>query len=168
MEPRVAVVMGSKSDLEVMQEAIEVLKEFGVPHEVRILSAHRVPDDVADFSEKAASRGIRVVIAGAGWAAHLAGSIAARTVLPVIGVPVDSSPLKGWDALLSTVQMPPGIPVATVSVGKGGARNAAYLAIEILALTDENLQRKLTAFREEIREKVRRADRELQKNHEAG
>lgn len=163
MEPKVAVVMGSESDLDVMQGAMEVLKEFGVPYEARILSAHRLPEEVADFSEKAASRGIRVIIAGAGWAAHLAGAIAARTLLPVIGVPIDSSPLQGWDALLSTVQMPPGVPVATVSIGKGGARNAAYLAVEILALSDENLLAKLRDFREKTREKIRKADRELQK-----
>ena len=160
--PVVSVVMGSKSDWEIMKEALSVLEKFGVPTETRVLSAHRVPDIVADFARQAEKRGIKVIIAGAGWAAHLAGAIAANTTIPVIGVPIDSSPLNGWDALLSTVQMPPGIPVATVSVGKGGAQNAAYLAVQMLALANEELQKKLRDFREETKSKVLKDDREVQ------
>ncbi len=160
--PVVSVVMGSKSDWEIMREALGVLKKFEVPTETRVLSAHRVPDIVADFARQAEKRGIKVIIAGAGWAAHLAGAIAANTTIPVIGVPIDSSPLNGWDALLSTVQMPPGIPVATVSVGKGGAQNAAYLAVQMLALANEELQKKLRDFREETKSKVLKDDREVQ------
>ncbi len=160
--PSVSVVMGSKSDWSVMKEAVDVLNEFGISCEIRILSAHRVPDEVANFAKQAAERGVKVIIAGAGWAAHLAGAIAANTVIPVIGIPIDSSPLQGWDALLATVQMPPGIPVATVSVGKGGAKNAAYLAIQILALSNETLKEKLKSFREEMKQKIRKDDLEIQ------
>ncbi len=161
-ETSVSVVMGSKSDWPIMKEAVNVLKGFGIVCEVRILSAHRVPDEVATFAKQAAERGVKVIIAGAGWAAHLAGAIAANTVIPVIGIPIDSSPLQGWDALLSTVQMPPGIPVATVSIGKGGAKNAAYLAAQILALSDETLREKLKSFREEMKQKIQKDDLEIQ------
>lgn len=164
-QPRVAVIMGSDSDWEVMEGAVEVLREFGVTCEVRVLSAHRIPDDVATFANEASSRGIRVIIAGAGWAAHLAGTIAARTILPVIGVPINSSPLMGWDALLSTVQMPPGIPVATVSVGNGGAKNAAYLALQILAINDEALREKLMFSREQTRKKIKASDKAFREKY---
>jgi len=159
----VSIVMGSESDLAVMQAAADVLRDFDVGYEMRILSAHRVPDVVAKFASDAPSRGIKVVIAGAGWAAHLAGAIAAHATIPVIGVPIDSSPLNGWDALLSTVQMPPGVPVATVSVGKGGAKNAAYLAIEILALADDKLRERLQKFRQKMRESVLAGDSKIQR-----
>ncbi len=158
---KVSVVMGSNSDLKVMEGATEILELFGVPYEVRILSAHRCPDVVYEFSRKAEERGIKVIIAGAGWAAHLAGAIASNTLLPVIGVPIDSSPLNGLDALLSTVQMPSGVPVATVAIGKGGAKNAALLAIEILALEDKELKKKLMDYREKVKREVLEKDREL-------
>lgn len=132
--PRVAVIMGSPSDAGVMKGCVELLQELGLPHEVKVLSAHRTPDLTREYAVSARERGIEVIIAAAGWAAHLAGAIAANTTLPVIGVPIDSSPFKGLDALLSTVQMPSGIPVATVAVGSGGAKNAALLAAQILAL----------------------------------
>lgn len=153
--PLVAAVMGSKSDRSVMEGCSKTLSELGIPHEVRVLSAHRTPEDTRRFAESAAERGIQVIIAGAGWAAHLAGFIAAHTTLPVIGIPIDSSSLKGIDALLSTVQMPPGIPVATVSLGAGGAKNAAVLAVEILALKDPVIAEKLKIYRENLTREAR-------------
>lgn len=159
--PKVAVLMGSDSDMKVMEGALEVLRSFNIPYEVKILSAHRVPEDVASYAKTADGRGIKVIIAGAGWAAHLAGAIAANTILPVIGVPIESSPLQGLDALLSTVQMPPGIPVATVAIGKGGAKNAAFLAAEILALEDNSLREKLLDYRKKMREEILRKNEEL-------
>jgi phosphoribosylaminoimidazole carboxylase PurE protein len=159
--PVVAVLMGSDSDMKVMEGALEVLRSFDVPYEVKILSAHRAPEDVASFAKTAESRGIRVIIAGAGWAAHLAGAIAANTILPVIGVPIESSPLQGLDALLSTVQMPPGIPVATVAIGKGGAKNAAFLALEIVALENKALRGKLIDYRKKMREDILKKNEEL-------
>jgi phosphoribosylaminoimidazole carboxylase PurE protein len=125
----------------------DVLRQLEIPYELKVLSAHRTPDLTREYASSAADRGIQVLIAGAGWAAHLAGFVAAHTVLPVIGVPIDSSPLGGFDALLSTVQMPPGIPVATVAVGGGGARNAAVLAVQILALKDPRIAQKLVDYR---------------------
>ena len=150
----VGIVMGSDSDLGVMKETTRILKQFEVPCEITVASAHRSPARAAEFATTARERGIRVVIAGAGHAAHLAGAMAAHTSLPVIGVPIDSSCLQGFDALLSTVQMPPGIPVATVSIGKSGARNAGILAVQILALTDTVLEAKLTDFKKDMAEKV--------------
>jgi phosphoribosylaminoimidazole carboxylase PurE protein len=150
----VAVVMGSKSDAEVMKGCTDTLLEMKIPHEVRVLSAHRTPHQTREYAENAASRGIHVMIAGAGWAAHLAGVIAAHTSLPVIGIPIDSSPLQGMDSLLSTVQMPPGIPVATVSIGKGGATNAAVLAAEILALKFPDVAERLKSYREGLTRKA--------------
>ena len=150
----VGIVMGSDSDLGVMKETTRILKQFEVPYEITVASAHRSPARAAEFATTARERGIRVVIAGAGHAAHLAGAMAAHTSLPVIGVPIDSSCLQGFDALLSTVQMPPGIPVATVSIGKSGARNAGILAVQILALTDTVLEAKLTDFKKDMAEKV--------------
>lgn len=150
----VGVVMGSASDKEVMKECVLALKELGIPYEVKVSSAHRMPKETRLFAEGAAERGLEVIIAGAGWAAHLAGFIAAQTLLPVIGVPIDSSPLNGMDALLSTVQMPPGIPVATVALGKGGARNAAVLAAQILALKHPEIAQSLKRYREGLTQKA--------------
>ena len=151
MRPMVGVVIGSKSDKEIALGCTEILEKFGIPYELRILSAHRTPDLTRSFAESAKKRGLEVIIAIAGWAAHLAGFIASHTTVPVIGVPVDSSPLKGIDALLSTVQMPPGIPVATVSIGKGGARNAAILAAQILSIKYPEIEKKVLSYREEMR-----------------
>ncbi|MFA4972718.1 MAG: 5-(carboxyamino)imidazole ribonucleotide mutase [bacterium] len=161
-KPQVLIVMGSKSDLEVMEEARRALAELGVTSRMHIASAHRTPDKAAELARKAKAEGIRVVIAGAGFAAHLAGAIAANTTLPVIGVPLDSSSLKGLDALLATVQMPAGIPVATVAVGKAGARNAGILAAQMLALSDDVLAKKLEESRKEMAKKVEATDKELQ------
>jgi 5-(carboxyamino)imidazole ribonucleotide mutase len=152
--PLVGVLMGSKSDQEVMQACIDQLQELKIPYEVRVLSAHRTPEQTARYAATAAERGLMVIIAGAGWAAHLAGVVAANTTLPVIGVPIDSSALQGLDALLSTVQMPPGIPVATVALGKGGAKNAAVLAVQILALKLPAVAANLKAFRAQLTEKA--------------
>ena len=160
---KVAILMGSDSDLPVMNEAAEVLNEFSVPFEMHVMSAHRSPGPVSEFSTQARSRGFQVFIAGAGGAAHLAGVIAAHTTLPVIGVPVDSTPLAGFDSLLSTVQMPAGIPVATVAVGKAGARNAGILAVQMISLTDPLLAEKLTQFKKRLLEGVQEKDAKLQK-----
>ena len=157
-KPLIGVIMGSASDSDVMQGCMDVLQEFDVSYEVRVLSAHRTPDLTREYAVSAADRGIEVIIAGAGWAAHLAGFMAAHTTLPVIGVPIDSSAFKGLDALLSTVQMPPGIPVATVAVG-GGAKNAAVLAAEILALKYPPVAEKLKDYRAGITNKaIEKAD----------
>jgi 5-(carboxyamino)imidazole ribonucleotide mutase len=145
--PSVGILMGSRSDWEAMKAAAEMLKSFGVAHECRVLSAHRAPDQVARYAASAQGRGLRVVIAGAGGAAHLAGVVAAKTILPVLGVPMVSKHLGGLDSLLSTVQMPKGVPVATLAIGEGGAANAALLAVAILALSDPGLRRRLEAFR---------------------
>ena len=150
----VAVIMGSKSDWETMRHADEVLTNFGVPHECRIVSAHRTPAWMAEFASLAESRGIEVIIAGAGGAAHLPGMVAAQTLIPVLGVPVESHALKGMDSLLSIVQMPGGIPVGTLAIGRAGATNAALLAIAILANTRPELREKLRQFREEQTAKV--------------
>ncbi|MCC7517602.1 MAG: 5-(carboxyamino)imidazole ribonucleotide mutase [Verrucomicrobiae bacterium] len=158
----VAILMGSDSDFELMERCHKTLDEFGIVHETRVMSAHRTPDTVAEYVRGAPSRGIRVFIAAAGGAAHLAGAVAAQTTLPVIGVPLDATEMKGLDALLSTVQMPPGIPVATVAIGKFGATNAAVLAAQILATSDPALAKKLVAWREALRRKVEAADRTLQ------
>ena len=148
--PLVAVIMGSASDADIMRGCLDQLKALNIPYEVKISSAHRTPDQTRSYVETAADRGIEVIIAGAGWSAHLAGVTAAHTLLPVIGVPIDSSCLQGMDALLSTVQMPPGIPVATVAIGKGGAKNAAVLATQILALKYPDIAETLKAFRENL------------------
>jgi len=150
---KVAVVMGSKSDLPVMEACTKTLEEFGVPYDVKVLSAHRTIDEVLKFCEGAEEE-YDVIIAAAGYAAHLGGVIAAKTVLPVIGVPLDASPLKGIDSLLSIVQMPGGIPVATVTIGKAGAKNAAVLAVEIMAIKYPELKERLKAYREEMKKKV--------------
>lgn len=143
----VLIVMGSEKDMPVMEEAKKMLDEFGISNDTRIASAHRSPGKVMELASKAPGEGIRVIIAGAGMAAHLAGAIAANTTLPVIGVPLDSSSLKGFDALLATVQMPSGVPVGTMAIGKAGARNAAIFAAEILALSDGRLQKKLLDYK---------------------
>lgn len=156
---RVAVVMGSDSDLETMRSCVEQLREFGLEATVRIISAHRTPDVAAEFAEKAAGNGIEVIIAAAGMAAHLAGALAARTVLPVIGVPLAAQAgLGGVDALLSTVQMPPGVPVATMGIGKAGAKNAALLAVQILAIGDSALRENLLEYKKAQARKVRDKD----------
>ena len=154
--PLVAVIMGSKSDWETMRQADETLTNFGVPHECRVLSAHRTPKETAEYVAAAESRGIEVVIAAAGGAAHLAGVCAAHTLLPVLGVPIESAALKGLDSLLSTVQMPGGIPVGTLAIGSAGARNAALLAVAILANQRPELREKLRRFRAEQSQKVLR------------
>ncbi len=152
--PKVGIVMGSDSDLGVMQAAADILKQFGIAFEMTVASAHRTPERAMRFATEARSRGVRVIIAGAGHAAHLAGVLAAHTTLPVIGVPIDSSCLQGMDSLLSTVQMPPGIPVATVSIGKPGAKNAGILAAQILAVGDAGLEERLATFKKEMAEQV--------------
>jgi 5-(carboxyamino)imidazole ribonucleotide mutase len=158
----VAVVMGSDSDMAVMQSCVEQLGDFGIEAVVRIISAHRTPEIAAEFAQNAAKNGIKVIIAAAGMAAHLAGALAAKTTLPVIGVPlISSSGLEGIDALLSTLQMPPGVPVATVAIGKAGAKNAAILAAQILALSDNKLSEKLAEFKKAQKKKVIEKDSTL-------
>jgi 5-(carboxyamino)imidazole ribonucleotide mutase len=150
----VGVIMGSKSDLGAMRAAVEMLREFNVEHEVRIVSAHRTPELMFEYASTASARGLRVIIAGAGGAAHLPGMVAANTVLPVLGVPIAATALQGFDALLSIVQMPKGIPVGTLAIGAAGAANAGLLAVQILATTDAQLQAKLVAFRAARRDEV--------------
>ncbi len=161
-KPVVGILMGSDSDLPIMEEAVKVLKEASVACEVRILSAHRAPEDTARYAKAAASRGLKVLIAGAGGAAHLAGVLAAHSTLPVIGVPLDATLFKGVDSYLSTLQMPPGVPVATVSVGKWGARNAGILALQILAVGDGRLRRHLKKLKSHLRQGVLEKDRQVQ------
>jgi 5-(carboxyamino)imidazole ribonucleotide mutase len=158
MKPLVSIIMGSTSDLPVMEGAAKFLNEMQIPFEINALSAHRTPDKVAEFAKGASARGIRVIIAAAGMAAHLPGVIAAMTTLPVIGVPIKAS-LEGLDSLLAIVQMPPGIPVATVGIN--GAQNAAILAAEILATSDEGLHKKLLKFKEDLKKKIIKANEEL-------
>lgn len=160
--PLVGIVMGSDSDLPLMESAASTLARFGVACETRVLSAHRAPALVANYSASAARRGIQVVIAAAGGAAHLAGAVAANSILPVIGVPVQGGAFAGMDALLSTVQMPSGVPVAAVAVGASGPVNAALLAVQILALRDRALARKLVSYRRLLQRKVMKADRKVQ------
>jgi len=158
--PVVGVVMGSDSDFTVMSDAVQVLTDFGVPYEVQVVSAHRTPEKMIDYGKTARDRGLKVVIAGAGGAAHLPGMLASVTTLPVIGVPVPLSRLDGLDSLLSIVQMPAGIPVATVSIG--GAKNAALIAVSILSTSDDGLAAKLSTYRSELRELVERKNTDLQ------
>jgi len=146
--------MGSRNDYAVMRGAVEMLTEFGVPHEVRVVSAHRTPDLLFEYAGTAAARGLRVIIAGAGGAAHLPGMVAAKTVVPVLGVPIPATALQGMDSLLSIVQMPKGVPVGTLAIGAPGAANAGLLAAQIIATTDADLQKKLTAWREARRDEV--------------
>jgi 5-(carboxyamino)imidazole ribonucleotide mutase len=154
-QPLVAVVMGSSSDWETMRHAADMLERFDVPHEKHIVSAHRTPEWLAEFASGAEARGLQVIIAGAGGAAHLPGMVAAHTVLPVLGVPVQSAALQGLDSLLSIVQMPGGVPVATLAIGKAGATNAGLLAVSILATSRQDLRARLKTFREEQTERVR-------------
>jgi phosphoribosylaminoimidazole carboxylase PurE protein len=147
-KPLVGIVMGSISDSDIMDECVKTLKEMDINFEITISSAHRSPDKTRDYAMNASHRGIEVLIAGAGWAAHLAGVLASYTALPVIGVPIDSSPLRGIDSLLSTAQMPPGVPVATMAIGKGGARNAAVFAAQILALKYSDIATRLVQYKE--------------------
>ena len=164
--PQVAMVMGSGSDLDVMMNGIKVLKGYGIEYEVRVISAHRAPDAVGEYARTAASRGIKVLIAGAGAAAHLAGALAAHSALPIIGVPLVASSLGGFDALLATVQMPGGVPVGTVGVGKAGAVNAAHLAARIIAISDKDIARKVADERASQIDKVVHMDSELQERLE--
>ncbi|MEY2413357.1 MAG: 5-(carboxyamino)imidazole ribonucleotide mutase [Acidobacteriaceae bacterium] len=157
----VSIVMGSDSDLEIMREAATALDEFGVAYEMDVTSAHRSPDRTADYARKAAGRGIQLIIAGAGGAAHLAGVIAAHTTLPVIGVPIPSTSLNGMDSLLAIVQMPAGIPVATVAIGKPGATNAGILAAQILGLADKGIAAKLAAYKEKLANGVAQKSQKL-------
>jgi 5-(carboxyamino)imidazole ribonucleotide mutase len=157
----VAVIMGSSSDWETMRHACEILDRFGVPYDKQVISAHRTPELMADFAHGARAKGIKVIIAGAGGAAHLPGMVAAQTTLPVIGVPVRSHALSGWDSLLSIVQMPGGIPVATTAVGNSGATNAGLLAVSILSTTNERLSQALSEYREELKNKVEESNAKL-------
>lgn len=161
--PKVAVIVGSDSDLGVMNEACTTLEELGIQYELRVASAHRTPHKVREYVESAEERGIEVIIAGAGWAAHLPGVVAAYTTLPVVGVPVDSSPLNGLDSLLSIVQMPPGIPVAAVAIGKGGARNAALYAAAILGIKYPEIAAKVGEYRKRLAKKVEDAAKKVEK-----
>jgi 5-(carboxyamino)imidazole ribonucleotide mutase len=164
MQPLVSIIMGSTSDMPVMEEAAKFFDELEIPFELNALSAHRTPELVADFASNAHKRGVKVIIAGAGGAAHLPGVMAAFTILPVIGVPVRSTiSIDGWDSILSILQMPPGIPVATV--GLDAARNAGILAAQILAHTDEGIQERLLAFKENLRSKVVKANKDLKKHN---
>src|ERR1700724_4379596 len=149
-QPLVSIVMGSDSDLEIMREAAKALEGFGIAYEIDVTASHRAPERTAEYARKAAARGVRVIIAGAGGAAHLAGVIAAHTSLPVIGVPIPSTSLQGMDSLLATVQMPAGIPVATVAIGKPGATNAGILAAQMIALGDTSIAKKLEAHKEKL------------------
>src|ERR1700735_2130391 len=163
-KPLVSIVMGSDSDLDIMREAAKALDDFGVAYEIDVTSAHRSPDRTADYARKAAARGIRVIIAGAGGAAHLAGVIAAHTTLPVIGVPIPSTSLNGMDSLLATVQMPAGIPVATVAIGKPGATNAGILAAQMIALADGSIAKKLEGHKEKLARGVEEKSRKLKES----
>lgn len=163
-KPVVSIVMGSDSDLEIMQEAGKSLESFGIAYEIDVTSAHRSPDRTADYARKAADRGIRVIIAGAGGAAHLAGVIAAHTTLPVIGVPISATSLNGMDSLLATVQMPAGIPVATVAIGKPGATNAGILAAQILGVADSAIAQKLHAHKEKLAKGVEEKSKKLKES----
>lgn len=161
-KPQVLIVMGSDSDIPIMDEAAKILSKFGIPFEMRISSAHRCPDRTASLAAEAEGRGIRVIIAGAGMAAHLAGVMAAATILPVIGVPIGGGALNGVDALYSTVQMPGGIPVATVAIGRAGAKNAGILAVQMLALSDSSLAFKMKEYKESMATEVEEKDSALQ------
>jgi 5-(carboxyamino)imidazole ribonucleotide mutase len=162
-KPLIGIVMGSDSDFPVMEEALRVLDSFSIAYEVTVSSAHRSPKRTAEYARTAVTRGLQIIIVGAGSAAHLAGVIAAETTLPVIGIPIDSSPLKGIDSLLSTVQMPGGVPVATMAIGKSGARNAALFAVQILSLRYAELRRKLINFKQAMETEVHKKAEEMQK-----
>ena len=163
-KPQVAIIMGSDSDLEIMNEAAKALDDFGIPYEIDVSSAHRSPARTSEFSRNAESRGIKVIIAGAGGAAHLAGVIAAESTLPVIAVPIASTPLNGLDSLLAMVQMPAGIPVATVAIGKAGATNAGILAAQIIATSDPEVMKKMHAHKEKLAKGVEAKSKKLQES----
>ena len=152
--PKIGILMGSKSDADIMGETARILEEFGVPHEMKVLSAHRTPQETSEYAQSAEGRGIQALIAGAGYAAHLAGALAAHSTLPIIGVPLEASSLKGLDSLLSTVQMPQGIPVACMGIGQAGAINAALFAVQILSRSDPALAQKLKEYREKMRQEI--------------
>lgn len=160
-KPLVMILIGSDSDLPVIKPGLETLDKFDIPYQIEVSSAHRSPERTSGFVKSAEERGIKVIIAGAGMAAHLAGVIASETILPVIGIPIDSSPLNGADALYATVQMPSGIPVATMAIGKAGAVNGAILAVQILALADDTLKTKLYAYKKELAEKVEKKSKAM-------
>lgn len=163
-KPQVAIVMGSNSDWPTLKSGAEILDSFGVSYEVRVISAHRTPDEASDYAKKAERRGIKVIIAAAGGAAHLGGVLAAHTTLPVLGVPVKGGALNGLDALLAMVQMPAGIPVPTLTLGSAGPINAAIFAVQMLALNSKSLAKKMKAFKRSLKTKVSRGDREVQKD----
>ena len=165
MKPLVGIIMGSDSDLPIMEEVTKVLKQFEIPYEIGVYSAHRSPHRTADYVRTARERGLKLIVAGAGSSAHLAGVTAAETTLPVIGVPIDSSPLSGFDALFSTVQMPPGVPVATMGVGKSGGTNAGIFAVQVLALSDERLSEKLTSYKAQLEKSVAEKSKQVQEQH---
>jgi len=162
--PLVSIVMGSESDMVIMEQAAKALEEFGVSHELAITSAHRSPDWTRRYISEAERKGVQIFIAGAGGAAHLAGTVAAHTTRPVIGVPIDSSSLKGLDALLSTAQMPGGVPVATMAIGKAGAKNAGILSAQILGLSNKNLSLKIRKFKDRLEEEVEANARRIQRS----
>ena len=162
-KPRIAILMGSDSDLEVMNEGARILDDFGIAYDIKVLSAHRSPEEVVRYVREAPEKGIEIFICGAGGAAHLAGAVAAHTTRPVIGVPLNATPLGGFDSLLATVQMPAGTPVATVAVGKPGSRNAALLACQMLALADSSLQKKLDAYKKKMAAGILKKNEELKK-----
>jgi len=161
MKPVVGIIMGSDSDLQVMQETAKVLKQFEIPYEIGVYSAHRSPHRTLEYVKSARDRGLKLIVAGAGASAHLAGVTAAETTLPVVGVPIDSSPLSGFDALMATVQMPPGVPVATMGVGKSGATNAGFLAVQILALNDQKLATRLVEYKANLEKTVEEKSRRV-------
>ena len=160
----IGIIMGSDSDMPVMQACVDQLKKFGIPYEITVASAHRTPAKAMEFAETARERGLKAIIAAAGMAAHLAGVLAAHTTLPVIGVPIDASSLNGLDALLSTVQMPPGVPVATMGIGKAGAKNAAILAAQMIGIADEGMAAKLSEFKKDMVAEVEEKARKLQES----
>jgi 5-(carboxyamino)imidazole ribonucleotide mutase len=165
MKPVVGIIMGSDSDVEVMQEAAKILKQFEIPYELGVYSAHRSPHRTADYVRSARERGLKLIIAGAGASAHLAGVTAAETTIPVIGVPIGSSPLLGFDSLLSTVQMPPGVPVATMGVGKSGATNAGIFVVQILALQDEKLMQRLVDYKQNLEKSIAEKSKQIQEQN---
>jgi phosphoribosylamine---glycine ligase len=167
MKPRVLVVLGSDSDLPVMEKALEILKDLHIPYAVTVASAHRSPGRAVRLATNAEQEGYDVIIAGAGMAAHLAGVIAAHTIIPVIGVPINSSPLNGLDSLLSTVQMPPGVPVATMAIGSAGARNSAFFAAQIIGRKDQGVAKILKAHKKKMADEVEKKARALQKTYTA-
>jgi phosphoribosylamine---glycine ligase len=164
MKPKVLIIMGSDSDLPVMEATGEILKELGIPYEMTIASAHRTPERAIRLAAEAEKKGADIIIAGAGMAAHLAGVLAAHTILPVIGIPIDASSLNGLDSLLSTVQMPPGVPVATMAIGKAGAKNAAILAAQIIARKDATVADRLKAYKKQMAEEVEKKAKALKVN----